>query len=158
MKHLLPLALVLALLGAGCSQTKAPAPEPVPTPAQEAGETPEPAPTPAPTTTQKTTTPKPVAPKPTPKPATKTITIEIKDNVFSPQIAAVNPGDTVIWKNVGKNNHTVHSSTGVLYDSGNLAPGATFSRTFPAQGRYEYYCAYHAGMKGTVIVGTVQAQ
>jgi plastocyanin len=157
MKKIASLAIALTLLGAGCSQSPSSTPEPAPTLTPEAVKTSEPTPSPAPTPAQ-ATTPKTTTPKPTPKPAIKTITIEIRDGAFSPQIAAVNPGDTVVWKNVGKSNHTAHNLTGVLWDSGNLVPGATFSRTFPAQGRYEYGCAIHTSMKGTVIVGTVQAQ
>lgn len=171
MKQIFFLGIALALMGSGCTSNEpsetinqqtnsnesatsvvneappAPTPSPAPTPA------PTPSPTPRPAGIPKTTTP-----APTPQPTTKTVTVEIKDNVFSPQIAAINPGDTIIWKNVGANNHTVHSLTGALYDSGNLPPGATFSKTFASQGRYEYYCAYHSGMKGTIIVGTIQAQ
>lgn len=78
----------------------------------------------------------------------------MKDSVFSPQVIAVNPGDTVVWKNVGKLNHTT-TGANTLWDSGNIAPGGSFSRTFTASGRYEYRCSYHPGMTGTVVVGTV---
>lgn len=158
MKKILALGLTLTLLGAGCAQTPAPSPRPTPAPVPAPEpvvettktSTPEPTPTPTPA-------PKPTTTKTTPKPTVKTVTVEIRDNVFSPQIIAINAGDTVIWKNVGKNNHTVRNSTGVLWDSGNLVPGATFKRTFTASGRYGYYCAVHQGMSGTVIVGDVQA-
>lgn len=155
---MLVLGLTLTLLGAGCAQSPTPAPLPTPEPSPEpVVETPKtPTPAPAPTPTQ---APAPKAPttKTTPKPSVKTVTVEIRDNVYSPQIIAINAGDTVIWKNVGKNNHTVRNSTGVLWDSGNLVPGATFKRTFTASGRYGYYCAVHQDMTGTVIVGEVQA-
>lgn len=81
----------------------------------------------------------------------------MKDDTFSPQIVAINPGDTVVWKNVGKNNHT---STGVgnplIWDSGNIAPGKSYSRKFTATGQFEYHCGIHDNMKGTVVVGKVQ--
>jgi plastocyanin len=158
MKKFIALGLTAMLLGAGCAPaptTQQTSPEPTPTPSTEtvAPSATEPTPTPTPTPTA----PKTVTPKPAPKPKTKTVTVEIKDNVFSPQIVAINAGDTVIWKNAGQSNHTVHNITGVLWDSGNMAPGATFQRTFPASGRYEYGCGIHTGMRGTVIVGEVQA-
>jgi plastocyanin len=156
MKKFLSLAITLSLLGAGCAPAATPTPssEPAPTPVAETPQTPTPAPTSTPTAAP---TPKPTATKPAPKPTTKTITVEIKDNAFAPQMIAVNAGDTVIWKNVGKNNHTVHSAgASVLWDSGNLVPGATYSHKFPATGKYEYYCASHSSMKGTVIVGEVR--
>jgi plastocyanin len=154
MKKFLSLAITLSLLGAGCAPatTPTPSPEPTPAPVAETPQTPTPTSTPTPAPT-----PKPAATKPAPKPATKTITVEIKDNAFAPQMIAINAGDTVIWKNVGKNNHTVHSAgASVLWDSGNLVPGATYSHKFPATGKYEYYCASHSSMKGTVIVGEVR--
>lgn len=172
MKHrILPAVLAAALMGQGCMS---PAPAPAPAPIQPttppaaiepaANETAppsapaatEPAPAPAPT---KTTTPAPApAPKTTTTVKPKTVTVEIRNNAFSPQIIAINEGDTIVWKNTDQNNHTVHNITGVLWDSGNLAPGATFSRKFSAVGRYEYGCGVHASMKGTVIVGEVLAQ
>jgi plastocyanin len=154
MKKFLSLAITLSLLGAGCvpTTTPTPSPEPTPAPVAETPQTPTPTSTPTPAPT-----PKPAATKPAPKPATKTITVEIKDNAFAPQMIAVNAGDTVVWKNVGKNNHTVHSAgASVLWDSGNLVPGATYSHKFPATGKYEYYCASHSSMRGTVIVGEVR--
>lgn len=169
MKHsILPAMLAVALMGQGCmSPALAPSPapaQPAEPPAAAQPVTTEPAPAPAPTTPEpasapvKTTTP---TPAPAPKTGTtvkpKTVTVEIRDNAFSPQIIAINAGDTVIWKNAGQSNHTVHNITGVLWDSGNLVPGATFSRKFTATGRYEYGCGVHASMKGTVIVGEVQA-
>lgn len=157
---MLVLGLTLTLLGAGCAQSPTPAPLPTPEPSPEpVVETPKtPTPAPAPTPTQ---APAPKAPttKTTPKPSVKTVTVEIRDNVYSPQIIAVNAGDTVVWKNVGASNHTVHSAgASVLWDSGNLVPGATYSHTFPATGRYEYYCSSHPSMKGTVIVGEIRPQ
>ncbi len=125
--------LTLALLGTGCSGMESgPYASPVSTPPASY-----------------------VAPQPatnTVKP--KTVTVEMKDDVFSPQIIAINPGDTVLWKNVGKHNHT---STGLdqplLWDSGNLAPGKTYSRTFNEVGKYDYHCSIHPNMKGQVVVG-----
>jgi len=41
----------------------------------------------------------------------------------------------------------------VSFQSGNIAPGATFSYTFEEEGTVEYYCRIHApNMQGTVTV------
>jgi len=37
-------------------------------------------------------------------------------------------------------------------NSGNVAPGASFSHTFTTAGSFAYHCNYHAVMKGTVTV------
>ena len=157
MRRILAIGLLAALMGAGCASTPAPT-EPQQAPVPNAVTEPVPssavAPTPTPVAPKPVTAP---APKPAPKSTVKTVTVEIKDNVFSPQIVAINAGDTILWKNVGSNNHTTRSSaSSLLWDSGNLAPGATYRRTFASDGRYEYLCASHAGMKGTVIVGTIR--
>ncbi|MCE9585783.1 cupredoxin domain-containing protein [Candidatus Uhrbacteria bacterium] len=159
MRRILASSLLAALMGAGCAANPAPIPTNTnTTPVPNAIEPSSPS---AVETTPTPVAPKPAtatAPKPTPKPVTKTITVEIKDNAFSPQMIAVNAGDTVVWKNVGKGTHTVHSSSGVLWDSGSLLSGATYRRTFSATGKYDYYCANHSGMSGSVIVGEVRPQ
>ncbi len=45
------------------------------------------------------------------------------------------------------------SGTTKLFDSGNIAPDATFSYTFGEEGSFEYYCEIHApDMQGVVEV------
>ncbi len=78
-------------------------------------------------------------------------TIEMGDNFFSPESLAVEKGATATWLNKGKKNHTV---TGYGFDSGNIAPGGTFTRAFGEDGRYEVICTLHKFMIGEVIVGT----
>lgn len=78
---------------------------------------------------------------------------------FSPDTVRIAPGDSVIWTNNGAFLHT--STSGVngvwdsLWDSGNMAPGATFVHGFPVDGTFNYFCRNHylSGMKGVVVVG-----
>ena len=85
-------------------------------------------------------------------------TVQALDNVFSEQIVRIEPGQAVEWTNEGHTPHTVTADDG-SWDSADLQPGASFSRTFDAPGVYTYYCRYHgspgAGMVGTVAVGDV---
>jgi plastocyanin len=78
------------------------------------------------------------------------------DDVFTPEIVRVAPGETVEWSNDGRSAHTVDADDGG-WSSGNLAPGGTFERRFDAPGVYTFFCRYHgrpgAGMAGTVVVG-----
>lgn len=137
-RSLIVTGLALALMGQGCM---APAPtsqdQPIPnTPAQ--------------------TPPDSGSPQTDMRTRPRTLTVEMKDNVFSPQIISVNIGDTVVWKNTGKNNHTTTGLDGpLLWDSGNIAPGQSYSRLFDQPGTYSYHCGIHPDMKGTVIVGEV---
>ena len=170
MRHLLLAGFIVALMGAGCADTIQPvvsntptssvsAPTPsstiVTSPVTSTAPIPKPslAPTPAPAPTP---TPKPVV-KPAPKPVVpKTVTVEMLDNSFSPQVVAIHEGDTVVWINKGANGHTSTGANGaLLWDSGNILPGATYRHTFLGEGKYDYRCAIHGMMTGTVNVGKV---
>jgi plastocyanin len=87
---------------------------------------------------------------------------------FDPQEITVSVGDGVEWRNVGNIAHTVTTDPSKVadpggvsvpdgvepWDSGLLAGGETFMRTFKRPGTYEYVCIPHEGarMVGTVIV------
>jgi plastocyanin len=83
-----------------------------------------------------------------------TTSVGTYDSYFSPRTIAVAPGTTVRWTNYGQKAHTVTSRDG-QFDSGELLPGATFSRTFSTPGVYYYYCRHHTGqrMEGAIVVG-----
>jgi plastocyanin len=74
---------------------------------------------------------------------------------FSPPTITLVIGvnNTVSWTNNDAVTHTVSATDG-SFDSGNLAPGATFTHTFDTAGTYNYHCKIHAHMTGTVIVIT----
>ncbi len=76
------------------------------------------------------------------------------DNLFSPDVVRIQAGGTVEWANDGHSPHTVTADDG-SWNSGNLDPGAEFTRTFEQPGVYAYHCTYHGGMVGTVLVGDV---
>jgi plastocyanin len=94
--------------------------------------------------------PSSMSPQPSRGPTT-TISIGASDDYFQPGTVNVQPGTTVKWVNKGRHKHTVTSDTGV-WDSGDLAPGATYSVTFSKPGTYYYHCRHHKGMKGTIVV------
>jgi plastocyanin len=146
MKKLLATGAALAFLGAGCMSSSSPTPTPV-QPQSEVPEAAVPAAPTKPTPTANTNQKKPAA------------TIEINDGAFAPKQLAIQAGDTVVWVNKGKNDHTVKGLESVLlWDSGNLKPGETFNHTFTEPGVYKYTCGIHPNMTGEVIVGKVQAQ
>jgi plastocyanin len=70
---------------------------------------------------------------------------------FAPTPVVISAGGTVTWTN---NDNTSHTSSGDdgSWNSGSIAPGAQFSRTFPSAGSFPYHCAIHPGMVGTVTV------
>lgn len=82
-------------------------------------------------------------------------------DTFDPANLTINVGDKVTWvNNTDFEDHTVTSNTGV-WDSGNVAPGEMFARTFNSPGTFPYRCQYHAnpagtsGMIGSITVSTV---
>ena len=55
-------------------------------------------------------------------------TVSAIDDVFTPEIVRVEPGQTVEWTMDGRSPHTVQADDG-SWDSGNLEPGAEFTLT-----------------------------
>ena len=86
-----------------------------------------------------------------------TTTIEMKDNVFIPDLAQINPGDTVTWVNKGRSPHNVAYGD-KSRESGTIEPGASFSWTFSERSTIYYFCTFHSagpdsGMAGVLKVG-----
>lgn len=79
--------------------------------------------------------------------------VSIKNFAFSPAAITVKVGTTVTWTNNDSTTHTVTSTDSpVSFDSGNLAPGKTYSFTFTKAGGYKYHCSIHTDMVGSVTV------
>lgn len=83
--------------------------------------------------------------------------ITIRDSVFMPAVVRIKPGTTVVWRDEGRNPHTVTAEDG-SFDSGYLKRGQTFRYTFDKPGRYAYFCQPHGGrggkgMSGIILVG-----
>jgi plastocyanin len=80
------------------------------------------------------------------------VTVTMTDNRFVPATVNVQPGGSITWRNTSQIPHTV---TADGFDSGTLAPGATFTQTFERAGTVDYHCQPHraAGMVGKVVVG-----
>jgi plastocyanin len=76
--------------------------------------------------------------------------ISIKGYAFSSASLTVASGTTVTWTNNDAVTHTVTADDG-SFDSGNIAPGATFSHKFSAAGTVNYHCSIHPTMKGSIV-------
>ena len=85
--------------------------------------------------------------------ATSAGTIQIKNYAFAPQAATVPTGVKVTWVNEDSVPHTVTSKSGpASFDSGQIAPGASYSAIFETPGTYSYYCIDHPQMIATITV------
>jgi plastocyanin len=97
------------------------------------------------------------------------VTIQANDQLdFDPAEVTITVGETIRWNNPGSIVHTVTADpekaldpehvklpeNAEPWDSGDLAPGEDFTRTFTVPGHYRYFCIPHesAGMIGEIIV------
>jgi plastocyanin len=79
----------------------------------------------------------------------------------SPATYGYNPGvitvvigvnNTVTWVNQDSGFDGTHTVTGPGMNSGDIAPGGTYTVTFTTPGNYSYSCFYHPFMMGFVVV------
>ena len=92
----------------------------------------------------------------------RTHDVEITSSMdFSPEEITISVGDSVTWTNNDSMSHTA-TSVDDYFDSGNIASGNSWSFTFTQAGTFDYVCAYHSSMTGTITViddrGIVKSQ
>jgi plastocyanin len=88
-----------------------------------------------------------------PEPATAKIgtTVGMDAGCFTPSVLHVRPGQEITFENGSGTNHTV---SGVGHAWGSDLPATdTATFTFPEAGVYPYFCHYHLGMVGAIVVG-----
>jgi plastocyanin len=80
--------------------------------------------------------------------------IDMREIEFTPVRVRVAAGSTVTWVNRDSVAHTVVKGTDTYneFTSGEVAPGATYTRTFDEPGEVEYRCTIHASMEGALSV------
>lgn len=78
-------------------------------------------------------------------------TISIAGMAFSPSTFTTRKGTVVTWKN---NDNVTHTATanGGLFNTGNIAAGASASYTADSVGTFPYHCEIHPGMTATLVV------
>ena len=77
--------------------------------------------------------------------------VKIENFTFNQQRVTVKVGTTVTWVNEDDIPHTATSST-KLFNSKTLDTNDKFSFTFTTPGTYEYFCALHPHMRGSIVV------
>ena len=81
-----------------------------------------------------------------------TTTVEILNNAFNPPQLNVAPGTTVTFVNRDSVPHTA-TADNKLFDSGQLAPGASYPVVLDGAGTVTYHCKLHPEMQGSIVVG-----
>jgi plastocyanin len=88
--------------------------------------------------------------------APRTHTVTIDASRFEPARLTVEPGDTIVWKNIDMFPHTATSSTGA-FDSKEIKPGTSWKYLAKKNGIFDYICSLHPTMKGSVRVRSTSA-
>ena len=79
--------------------------------------------------------------------------LEIVGFAYCPATRTVAVGAEVVWTNADLAPHTVtYEGPDGPVDSGSMAEGQAWSTRFTHAGTYRYYCRFHAGMEGTIVV------
>jgi plastocyanin len=78
-------------------------------------------------------------------------TISMKNAAFAPPTLTVIAGSKVTWMNDDNVIHTVTTVDGNL-NSGDIAVGASYSKTFSTAGTFNYYDVHNTSMTGVLVV------
>ena len=89
-------------------------------------------------------------PQATPTSTGGNASVTIQASSYQPQNVSIPVGNSVTWTNLDSYAHTVTSPGN--FDSGSMGQGATYTRAFTSVGTFNYICAFHQGMTGSVTV------
>ena len=81
--------------------------------------------------------------------------VTMKDNKFVPEEIRIDPGDTVTWSNQGSRTHTVTADDGSFKSGDVKQTDPPYSKSFPKEGYFPYFCKYHGGRNGVGMAGVV---
>ena len=70
---------------------------------------------------------------------------------YKPRTVTVHRGDRIVFRNASNAPHTVTADKN-SFDSGTIATGKSWAYTVKKVGTFTYFCQFHAGMTGKIIV------
>jgi plastocyanin len=79
--------------------------------------------------------------------------VDIRDYGFFPEELKIRPGESVVWKNLGYENHTV-SFEEINISSGVLMSGENYTKIFDNEGVFNYNCLINPDLRGRMIVSS----
>jgi plastocyanin len=108
-------------------------------------------PTPSSTAAAPTVTPTPAASAKATPPVSKaeTYNISVVNFTFNPAALNIKKGDTVIWTNQDSVSHQIAGGT---FNGPVMSNGQSYTFTFNSTGTFNYHCAIHPSMTGTITV------
>ena len=81
------------------------------------------------------------------------VAVDIVDFTYDPNPVEIPVSGTITWTNQDPDCHTATARNRDVLQPGTLEQGERYSQTFDEAGTFDYFCEFHASMKGTVIVG-----
>lgn len=78
--------------------------------------------------------------------------VTIENFAYNPNPIEIAAGTTMTWTNNDTVPHTATATDRTVLQSGTLQPSDSFSQIFTTPGTYDYFCEFHANMKGTIVV------
>jgi len=84
-------------------------------------------------------------------PNANSYTITMKNSNFSPASLAVTTGSKIIWTNDDNTVHTVTATDG-SFNSGDIAVGSSYTKTFSSAGTFNYHDDHNTNMTGVLII------
>jgi plastocyanin len=81
--------------------------------------------------------------------AVPTQQILIQGFAFTPATITVQPGTTIVWRNMDPGAHHVSGSD---FDSGQVIGGEYWAAQFLRPGTFDYMCSIHPTMRGRIVV------
>jgi plastocyanin len=76
---------------------------------------------------------------------------ELRGMAFAPNRIEIAAGTTITWTNNDPLAHTI-TADDRSWDSGEIAPGQTWSHTFTQPGEFAFHCTPHPFMRGVLVV------
>jgi plastocyanin len=77
------------------------------------------------------------------------VLVSIVDFGYQPGVVRIHAGQTVAWRNDGREEHDV---TGADWHSGPLEPAVEYRQTFGLAGTFAFRCSIHPDMVGSLII------
>jgi len=84
--------------------------------------------------------------------AASDVMVNITDFAFDAATVTIPFGGSVTWTNNYSAPHTATAQDRDVLQTGTLNQGESFTQVFDTPGTYDYFCEFHANMKGTVVV------
>ena len=79
--------------------------------------------------------------------------VHIAGFAYCPSTRTVTAGVEVVWTNSDLAPHTVtYDGPDGRLDSGSMSQGQRWGTRFDLPGTYQYYCRFHPGMTGSIVV------